>query len=286
MGFSKKTFGPIIGLDIGGTKMEGILWQGGKILETKTISAPKNSRQFWKQAFDLVSNLKLSKKITGIGIGIAGAIDFKKGIILNSPNLRFLNGVAVAAKFQNRFRIPVRMDNDANCFLLAEVYFGQARGLKHVVGLTLGTGVGGGVVIDGKLVRGTTGAAGELGQMIISQKGEKFLTVEDLVSGHGFQRLGVGDPKSLLKSVSKVKAKKVLQTVGKYLGIALANYVNIFDPQLFVLGGGISKFGERLLAPAREEMKKHTLLPAKFLPKVKVSNLKHPGALGAITLFW
>lgn len=287
MGFSKKTY---VGLDIGGTKIEGILWQSGRILKAQTISTPKNPKQFWEQVFYFISRLKSDRKISGIGVGIAGAIDFKKGIILNSPNLKFLNRARVKEKLKSRFHVPVRMDNDANCFLLGEATFGQAVGRNNVVGLTLGTGIGGAVLLDGRLVRGIHGAAGELGHTVIAGtpptplfnlpkaegKGE-FFTFEDLCSSHGFARLGIGKP--------KFSNQKVLKIVAKYLGVALANIVNVFDPEMIILGGGIANLGKRLLLPALEEMPEHTLLPKQYFPPVKISRLSHATALGAISLF-
>ncbi|MBI4050836.1 MAG: ROK family protein [Candidatus Doudnabacteria bacterium] len=289
----------LVGLDIGGSKIEGILWAREKVLRQAKIKTPRDKKRFLKAVFGLIGKLSEDSKAAGIGIAIAGALDAKTWRILNSPNMKFLNGVRLAKILQNKLKAPVKIDNDVNCFLRAEAKFGQVRGKKHVLALTIGTGVGGGVLVNDEVVTGFHGAAGELGHMIIAIENSPFApslakegvggvqTLEDLVSSHGFLRLGVRHPLEAQVAAEKgeKKSKRIYDQVGKYLGIGLASLINIFDPEIIILGGGIAKAGDLLVKPAVHEMAKHAVIPKNKLPPVKVSKLKFAGALGAISLF-
>lgn len=283
MASHKKTF---VGIDIGGSKIEGILWRG-KIINAIAIKTPQSRAAFLTRLTALIRRLMSGrgvKGITGIGIGCAGGIDVKSGKIIHGPNTKFLNNLDLAATLRKRFKTPVRIDNDTNCFLRAEFHFGAARNMNNVVGLTLGTGVGGALMLDGQVRHGAHISGFEFGHMIIASPS---LTVEDLVSSHGFARLGVRHP---LEAQQKAfagdkKARRIYERIGRHLGIALANLVNIFDPELIVIGGGISRAGNLLLTPAKQEMKKHVVKSVKKLPPVKISKLNHAGAVGAVSLF-
>lgn len=248
-----KTTLSVVGLDIGGTKMEAIFWRGGKIIRAQEIKTPKRSTDFFKSLAKLIETVAAGEKYDGVGIGLAGAMNHKTTRIYQSPNLPFLNGVKVGKLLRRYVKKPIRIDNDARCFLLGEYLYGQARGRKNIVGLILGTGVGGAIIIEGQLLRGGHGTAGELG----------FATLEDLVKPE----------------------RRNYQKVGKFLGIALANIINALDPEMIILGGGITNADRLLLAPAKAELIKHTFLPARDLPDIRISKLKHAGALGAVSLF-
>lgn len=318
-----------IGLDIGGTKIEGILWSGGRVLNVQKIKTPKNRGKFLKAVAEFIPDLKGGRRIQGLGISCAGAIEERTGKIIRSPNMPYLNGVNLPRILSKKFRVRAKIQNDTNCFLLGELKFGQARGRKNVVALTLGTGVGGAVLIDGRMLKGAHVSAAELGHMMIASRkspllqflptrgggkvggrgeGELF-SVEDLCSSHFFKRFNLGgalDVQHKAEAGNK-KAKKIYRQLGRNLGIALANLTNIFDPELIILGGGISRGAHLFLKDALAEMKKHVLVSLKNLPRtiakparvkigkktmvrgllppVKISKLKHAGALGAVSLF-
>ena len=278
----------IIGLDIGGSKIDGILWQDGKILNSAKIKTPRNRKGFLESLSSLIKGLTGGKEVKGIGIAMAGAIDIKSGVVMKSPNMKFVNNFSLAGFIQKKFRRPVAIDNDTHCFLLGESRFGAIRGKKNVVALSLGTGTGGAVLIEGQMLRGKDGAAGELGQIIIEEAKGKFYTVEDLISGHGFARYSKKRPREIESLARKGNRRmiKIYKNVGKYLGIALANYINIFNPEIIVIGGGISHSGKLILRPAIREMKKHALIPPSKYPIIKISKLEHAGALGAVALFF
>lgn len=280
----------IIGIDVGGTKIEGIIWDGQKIIRAMQTRTPKHREAFLKAVMGLINELSRTqpaKEIRGIGIGIAGAIDLRRGIVLRSPNMRFLNGFSLGPYLRQRSKKPIAVDNDAKCFLRAESRYGLGRGKKTMAVLTLGTGVGGAVLIDGQILRGRNFTAVELGHMIISKDKKGFLSLEDLISSHGFRRLHVADPILLEEQARRKekKAREIFHAIGEYLGAGLANIVNIFVPELIVLGGGISKAGEFFLPRALEVMRKYSLASLeKSLPPVRISRLEYAGALGAALL--
>ena len=281
--------GNYIGIDIGGTKIEGIVWSGGRILNSKKITTPRNRPRFLKAVEELIRDLKGSQKIHGIGLSCAGAIEERTGKIIRSPNMPYLNGLNLPRLLSKRFHVPTKIQNDTTCFLLGVLTFGGAKGRKNVVALTLGTGVGGAVLIDGRILTGSHVSAAELGHMVIKgNSGSKGLTVEDLCSSHFFRKFGLGGALEVQHKAERgnKKAKEIYRRLGRNLGMALANFVNIFDPELIILGGGISRGAHLFLKDAVREMRKHALVSLKhLLPLVKISKLKHAGALGAVSLF-
>ncbi len=287
MGRSQKALGKLIGLDIGGTKIEGILWAQNQVLQSKVIPTPKNPARFLKSVFELIQDLKVKNKISGIGIAIAGAIDKDKGSIVSSPNLRSIKNLALVKILERKFGKPVMIDNDTNCFLLAEHRFGVARGQKNVMALTIGTGVGGAVLTDGKMLRGAHVSAVELGHVVLYKIKHQFFTLEDLISSHKFQKLHVSDPKALQDRGlhGDKQARGIYSEIGEFLGVGLASFVNIFDPEMIVLGGGISRAHKLFLPRTLVVMRQYTLGSIKKLPPIKISKLSHAGALGAVSLF-
>ncbi len=287
-----------IGFDIGGTKIDAGLVRGNKILRRKTLPTPKNKKDFLAAVFDAIRELASRKsEIKGIGVAMAGVID--AGKIIKSPNLPKLNGLNLKKAIEDGFKIPVRVGNDAKCFLRAEARFGAARNKKNSVGLILGTGVGGSIMIGGKIYCGRDGSAGEIGHTIIkiNPKSEirnpkqllnNLYSFEDFVSKKGFAAFGIKDAKKLEDSAKKgdKKALKIHKIIGVYLGVGLANIVNIFNPEIIVLGGGLARAGELLTGPARRVVKKLALSPKAKNTPVVVSELgDKAGILGAALLF-
>lgn len=252
----------IIGVDIGGSKINAIVFNDGKVLKSAKILTPKKSRkEFLKELEALIAKLILDinkKEISGIGCGIAGALDLKNGIVLNSPNLKILNGFNIKNWLSEKFNCDVKIDNDARCFTRAEYMFGAGKGYINIVGITLGTGVGGGVIIDGKIVYGGNDSAGELGHMLInSEKDWEFLIL---------------------------KKKKDLE---KNLGIGFANIINILDPDVIIFGGGAIGAFKSLLPEAKKIMNKFIISP-KSRKNIKIIIGKlgdNAGAVGAAAIF-
>ena len=165
----------IIGLDIGGSKINSVLMKGNRIIRKRKVltKSLSNRKIMIAQIFDCIESLisEVGKsKIKGIGIGVPGPVDFKKQRIFN---ITAFKNIALAKIVQKQFKIKAKVDNDVNCFGLAEAVLGAGKGAKVLVGLTLGTGLGGTIVINGEVFRGISGGAGEFGPMIIDKNGRK-----------------------------------------------------------------------------------------------------------------
>ncbi len=279
----------IVGIDIGGTKINVVLFRGAKVLHKDREPTKTKTREvFLNQLEEIISSVispLRRKEILGIGCGVAGALDLKKGEVLNAPNLPVINGLKIREWLAKKFHRETFIDNDARSFLRGEHLWGAGKGYKNLVGLTLGTGVGGGIIIDGKMINGSNDAAGEIGHMIID-KGRDF---EELAGARALRNFGFSDS---LKAYSLAKkgdknAQKSFEKVGEYLGVSLANIVNMLDPQAIIIGGGLAGAEKFILPQARKTMKKLITSP-KAAERVKILLGKlgeDAGAMGAAALF-
>ncbi len=249
----------IIGLDIGGTKISGIVYDSKNVLRELTMATPKNLAGFKQAVEKLISLLKAGRQIKGLGIGLAGIVN-DKGTVIYSPNMKFLDNFNLG-KFCKDFNFKkVQIDNDANCFTLAEARLGRGRGYKNFVGLTLGTGVGGGIICGKELFRGSRGSAGEVGHIMADFKYD---------SEHYYQA---------------ARDKKDYKKMGEVVGLLFANIINLLDVEAIVLGGTVAiKYSKDFLPYALKIVKKH-VVNKNNLPKIVVSNLKNSGSLGAALL--
>ncbi|MCH8067525.1 MAG: ROK family protein [Nanoarchaeota archaeon] len=275
-----------IGIDLGGTSIKtALITSKGRIIkkyETPT-QADKGSKTVVDNIISSIEKIK-SGKIAGIGIGSPGPLNYKTGTITNPVNLPFRN-IPLRKIIQSRFKTKVFLDNDANCFALAEAVFGQGKKYENIIGITLGTGLGGGFVINKKVYHGRNNAA-ELGHMTIKYDGPKSRCknngcIETHVAARGIKRLFNGsDPYSICKLALKgnKKAIKTFDKMGYYLGIGLTNIIYAFDPDIVVIGGKISdswKFFSKTMNEAVKE--RYFTKPCKIVK----SNLKEAGILGA-----
>jgi len=247
--------------------------------------------------------------VASIGLGIPCTIDRERGLAITSVNLPIAN-VPIRDLIAERLGLPVFIDNDANTAALAEHRFGVARGARNAVLLTLGTGIGGGLVLEGELYRGSIGAAAELGHMVIDENGPRCQgncpnrgCVEAFASGTALGRAGriaaEAHPGSALgqvlargdeitgKTVTEAAvagdgiAVEVLAGIGRHLGVALASYANIFEPDVIVIGGGAAASGELLLEPARRELRARALAPMNAVPVRAAALGPEAGMIGA-----
>jgi len=310
-----------VGIDIGGTNTKyGVVNHRGEILEKgelKTDAYPK-VELFIDALYNVLEPVleKVNKEhVQGIGIGAPNG-NFYNGNIEYAPNLKWKGIVPLAKLMSDKFDLPSALTNDANAAAVGEMMYGAARGMKDFIMITLGTGVGSGIVANGHLILGHDGFAGELGHTIIVPGGRLHEgtgmhgSLEVYASATGVARTAIEmlekypDKKSLLKKYtanqidSKVVfecamkddeiAKKVYDFTGKILGEALANFVMFSSPEAIILFGGLTKAGDLIMKPTREHMEKN-LLPI-FQDKVKLifSELKESDAaiLGASALVW
>ncbi len=310
-----------IGIDIGGTGTKfGIVDRNGNILFSSEISTRNHSHVegFINELFDnlypLIVKAGGTGRIKGIGLGVPNG-NFYTGTIEYAPNLPWKGIIPLAKLMEDKFGLPVNLTNDANAAAIGEMMYGAAQGMKDFIMITLGTGVGSGIVANGKLIYGHDGFAGELGHTIIIPDGRlhegtgKFGSLESYASATGvkltaIEMLAGSTEESLLRSVPKENldskavydaaiqgdklAKEVFEFTGKILGLALANFVMFSSPEAIILFGGLTKSGDLILKPTREHMEKNLIQVFQNKVKILVSHLKESDAaiLGASALVW
>jgi glucokinase len=307
-----------IGIDIGGTNTDiGLVRDDGRCMAKKNLPTNKyyDASVYVSDICDKIKDLMGENEVTAIdGIGIAApAGNFYTGCIENATNLNFKGVIDLAAMFHDHLDVPVVVSNDANAAAYGELVYGGAKGMKHFVMFTLGTGVGSGIVVDGKLVHGKTGGAGELGHAILIPEGRpcgcgRNGCLETYTSATGIRRtalemlestpdydgaLAKVKPEELTSKMVGDAAKygdplalKVFEKTGYWLGIALANAVAFSGPEAIFLMGGPVKAGEVLMKPVRESFKKHLCFVYDGSVDVRVSELPDNEAaiLGAAAL--
>jgi len=269
----------ILSLDIGGSKIRIAEVSGTKIKNRKESKTPKKKKEILNKIAELISSYK---KPTRICVSIAGFEH--NGVIINSRNTD-INSVPLKKILKNKFKIPVYIGNDANCAGLAELNYGAGKGKSNFILLTLGTGIGGAIIINKQLYRGN-GAAGEIGSMII--EGGKIF--EHLASGNASTAFAnkMGLPKissrelELKANARNKKALAVYNKIGHYLGLGLANLAYIFDPEAFILGGGFTRV-KHIHPPTKKSFNKfYELSPKPSIIKAKLSD--NAGLIGAALL--
>jgi glucokinase len=287
----------VIGVDVGGTKLlAGAVDREGVVARRREVPTVLTSQDELLAALDGLVESMLGDDVAALGFGLPSMIDQRSGTAVNSVNIP-LAGVRFRDRMRERFDLPVGVENDANAATLAEWQIGAARGADHVVMLTLGTGIGGGLVLDGRLYRGSIGAGAELGHMVLDYDGPPC---GQGCNGHGhFEVLASGPaadalarerfgPESGARDLGRrseagdEEAAEILALVGRRLGAGLASLVNVFNPELIVLGGGFAEVGEPLLRPARELVEQEALPPARDLVRIVPAELgPDAGLLGA-----
>jgi glucokinase len=263
----------LIGVDVGGTKMAVALLDGTTLREP--VLEPTQTSSAEALVAQIVAAIRAAGDVAAVGVAIPSVVDWETGRIRYSVNIP-LQDVPLREVLRDRLDVPVFVDNDATCAALAEAY--DEEGLlvaRHLVMFTVGTGVGGGIVIDGRVYRGATGAAAELGHTMIGADLRRvpFAHVDDfpqpgsleaLASGTAHNELGAehGIAHGTVVDAARdghAGALAALDLLGRRLGVGIANAINTFDPDLVVVGGGVSAAGEMLLAPAREEAGRYRL---------------------------
>lgn len=290
----------IIGIDLGASKIAAGLIVGSKIVKQLKVKTPKIDikRQLIKTLLETIAELKDKERIEGIGIGVAGRVEHLNGFIYNAPNFpQKLKNFPLAKKLSQVIKKPVKVDNDVHCFTLAEHRFGQARGFRHVVGLTLGTGIGGGIIIDNQLYRGKDNTSGEFGHTIIADQFPKdFTSFENLASGTAVQRfyqVFTGkclDARAIEERAlaGEIKAADSYHLLAHYLAVGLINIIHSLNPEIIVIGGGIARAKTRLwLQLAIREVRKKALTPRAAQTKIVTSKLSdQANILGASLLLY
>jgi glucokinase len=302
-----------VGVDLGGTKCLAVALEGGTVVAEHRVPTPVGEIAVLDALAEVAAAVGASEAI-GVGVGVPGLVD-RAGVLRFAPNLPGVVDLAIRAELEARLGVPVRVDNDATCAAWGERQVGAARGYDDVILATLGTGIGGGIVAGGVLVRGTNGFAGEIGHMIVDPNGPPCPCGqrgcwERFASGGGLGRLGQaaaaagravrilelagGDPAlvhgehvTVAAAEGDAEARAVLVELARWVALGLVNLTNAFDPRAFVLGGGLIEAGELLLGPVRTAFV-GLLSSASHRPPIDIVAAtlgEHAGAIGAASLF-
>ena len=263
----------VIGVDVGGTKVLVAALDGGQMSEPHIEPTSRESSDaLLDQLVGAIERVAGGDGAAAVGLGVPSVVEWETGRVRSSVNIP-LADVALREVLADRLGLPVFVDNDASVAALAEA---EATGARHLVMLTIGTGVGGGVVIDGRVFRGATGAAPELGHMIIGadlQNGEpghrdRFPqpgSLETLAAGTALDQLarerGFAGGREVVDAAQAGDdtAREAVALLGRRLGVGIANAINAFDPEVVAIGGGVSSAGDLLLDPARETARRFVL---------------------------
>ncbi|HEY8468745.1 MAG TPA: ROK family protein [Longimicrobiales bacterium] len=310
----------IIGVDLGGTNIVvGVLpFSGGDVLALRT--APTEAARGAKFVVDRIVSMIEEAIATvlqqeggtrddfcGVGIGSPGPLDRKSGVVINTPNLGWRN-FPLRDLIANAVNLPATLDNDANCATYGEWWLGAGRGVDTLVGLTLGTGIGGGIVLNGEIFHGVSDVAGEIGHMTIDSTGRKCKCgnygcleayasgpaialraiegieagaetvlpdlvngrLEDITAATVYEAVVLGDP----------YANEVMRETAKFLGAGVANIVNILNPAMVVIAGGVTRAGDHLFVPLRAEVRRRAFRSAEEACQIVSGQL--PGTAGVI----
>jgi glucokinase len=284
-----------IGIDIGGTKISvGVVDSSGNLIDSSRCSTPtEGGKELISSVINLIKEFNKKYEIKGIGISIAALISSDYGTIVGAPNIANLSKLNFVNEIKEEFELPIIIENDANAAMWAEFKFGNAKGLNPVMFFIIGTGVGGGLVIDGKLFKGANGIGAEFGHMCVVPDGllcgcGSKGCIEQYASGGALIRyaneallanpdkseevLSFGEGKlsgTALTKAAKAGNELALAAFSKqadWLGLACASYSLIIDPQAIIIGGGVVDAGELFLAPVRAAMRKYMPFAESHVP--------------------
>ena len=311
-----------IGIDVGGTNVKiALVDDNGKIIYSNSV--PTYAKMGYEYT---VNNIKQAIKdlmketnstpsdIEGIGFDFPGQVDCKTGVVKLAPNIPGWVNVPIAQMIEDEFHIPTRIDNDVRCAALGELKFGAGKGCENFICITVGTGIGSGIVINGKVVRGATNAAGELGHIKLQMNGGPICgcgdtgCLEAFASGPAIvamaQEYIKGGKSTKFREMAAVEggeitpymvakaaeegdpvAKRIFEIVGEYIGIGLTSVINLLNPERVIIGGGVAESGELLLGPIRKTIKERAMVVAGNAVEIVPAQLGNSaGVIGASML--
>jgi len=314
----------VLGIDIGGTNLVvgSVAEDGGALVALRSeptrpeAGADDVLARLVALARGVIAQTRAevpAAEFLGVGIGSPGPLDTKRGIVLLTPNLGWTD-MPLRDRLGEALGLPAALDNDANCAVLGEAWIGAARGARHAIGITLGTGIGGGIIIDGRLFHGASDCAGEIGHMSIDGDGRRckcgnYGCLEAYASGPAIARravesIEVGAPSSLAGmaggDLARITAQtvyeaaragdplavKVVDETAHYLAVGIANLINAFNPDVLVICGGVTRAGEHLLAPLRLGVAQRAFKPAVAACRIVLGELVDTaGVYGAARTF-
>lgn len=310
--------GVFIGVDIGGTKINTVLVKGDREIISRHYLATGSgsgvaviSERIISSIKEVMKAVESGQEVLGIGMAVAGLVDSQKGIIYSSPNIPDWENFTLKKLVEENTGVFTCVNNDANLAAIGEHIYGAGIGVSNLIYITVSTGIGGGILIDGELFSGSIGTAGEIGHMTIDVKGPRCSCGntgcwEAMASGTAIAReartrMEKGEETIMREMVSGNLALldgRVIETAARrgdrlaqmliadtafYLGVGLANLVNLFNPEMIILGGGLMEIGEPIISPAERVMKERAYkVPGNFVKIRKAALGADSGAIGAV----
>lgn len=299
-----------LGVDIGGTKMLfAVVNADGVIIEE--VSAPTPSHGSREEMFTAleanISKFLRAYALKGVGMGVPGILDVEKGVAIFANNLPSLRHAPVTDYLKSKFNLPFYIDNDVRVAVLGEKWFGAGQDVDTLICITLGTGVGSGIILKNKLWRGAANSAGEIGAIKLREEGLSCTcgitgSLESIASGPAiataYEKITSGSllqgtvdtkmPATLVADLAKkgdVVAIELFRTAGHYLGIAVASYVNIINPQRVIIGGGLAGVGEMIFKPMLDSYNRYVLAEPKEICDIVPAGLGNKaGVIGAASM--
>ena len=301
-----------VGVDVGGTKIAaGVVSPGGELLAQVRYPTPHAPERLVEAIVRAIKEVGDGNEVGGVCLAVPGLILARENKVIFAPNLHAIEGIPLKERVGPEIGLPLTIENDASAAAWGEFRFGSGSEVDHLVFLTLGTGIGGGVISHGVLLRGAQGSGGELGHVTVHATGPRCSCgnrgcLEALASGTAIGRrareAAVENPGSALGRIAARRrvlgedvtelarqgdgvALSVLEETGTWLGIGLAGFVNVFNPEVAAIGGGVMEAGDLILASARREVRLRARPPSRDLVEVQVATLgPESGVLGAAAL--
>jgi glucokinase len=291
-----------IGIDIGGTGIKAALTdEAGVVLESAKAPTPADNLQELLDAVaGLVKKLQSKGTVGGVGVGVAGLLSTRTRILETSPNIPCIHHVNLEEQLRNTLSLHVFTENDANAGAYGEWRAGAGKGMQNMAYLTIGTGLGCGLILCGQMFRGTSGYAGEFGHTVVEPDGRPCACgshgcLETRVSATGImqtaRQANIGDEISSAEDLydaamrGNTAARAIFEETGRYLGIACSNLINLLNPEAIVVGGGVMASGDLLLDAAREEARRRAFPPSvRDCPIVQSHLWPDSGTIGAAML--
>ncbi len=309
-----------IGVDVGGTNVKiALVDLDGKIAYSNTVptraemgyeAGVNNIKQAIKDIMQ--ESNQSSKTIEAIGFGLPGQIDYKEGVVKNLPNIPGWVDIPLSKIIEDEFQIPTKLDNDVRCAALGELNFGAGKGCENLICITVGTGIGSGIILNGKLVRGAANAAGEIGHIKMQMNGgplcgcgdygcfEAFASgpaivtmAKEYISGGKSAKYkematdGIITPYIVAQAALQgdTVSIQIFKQIGKIIGIGLASVVNLLNPEKIIIGGGVADAGEILLEPIRQTIQDRAMpIQANSVKVVPAQLANAAGVIGASLL--
>ena len=302
----------VIGVDIGGTFVKaGVIRDRSVLLEEKWETVRSGSEGMERALVESVRRLArlYGRPVRGVGIGVPGLVDYPSGVVRSCANLKGWTRVPLKNRLTRRLRLPVAVGNDVQAMTLAEWKYGAGRGTRNLVCMTLGTGVGGGLILNGVLYRGRGGPAGEIGHLWVQRNGiacpcggqgclERYVGNQDILRHvrkqlregvrSRLRALTLGNPERLTPELidraceqGDVFARRVWAEAGEQIGLVLANVINLLNPERIVIGGGLALAGCWIFDPMRRTVRKRTMRGLAAVPIVPARLGPRAGMIGA-----